>query len=265
MCFVSLVHIKQGIIMEKFNRRKFLKLTLLGAGGLAVGTFYGFSKNGVVISDLKYDDLLKFDWGYLVDTTRCIGCGSCVRACKVENNVPDNYYRTWVERYEIDSEKNVKIDSPNGALEGFKHNNFDSNIEKAFFVPKLCNQCYNSACTNVCPVGATFYSPDKIVLIDEKQCIGCGFCVEACPYGCRYIDSEKAVADKCNLCYHRIHKGITPACVNACPRDARIFGNLKDQNSKINKVLRERKYSVLKKELGTKPKCYYLGIDKGVV
>jgi tetrathionate reductase subunit B len=88
--------------------------------------------------------------------------------------------------------------------------------------------------------------------------------VQACPYGCRYIDHKMGVADKCTLCYHRIHNGELPACVNACPRNARIFGNLKDPKSNIRKILSQRRYGTLKPELGTNPKCFYIGLDMEV-
>jgi Fe-S-cluster-containing dehydrogenase component len=248
--------------MENISRRKFISLGLYSSAGVLVGSFYAFSKKENKTNNIKsYEDLLKFDWGFIVDTTRCIGCGSCVRACKVENDVPDDYFRTWVERYEINGDEVVRVDSPNGAMESFKKNNFDSDIVKAFFVPKLCNHCYNSACTQVCPVGASFHTPDGVVLIDKEHCVGCGYCVQACPYSCRYIDPVKGTADKCTLCYHRISNGEAPACVNACPRNARIFGNLKDPSSKIRKILHERRYGLLKPELGTNPKVYYVGLD----
>ncbi len=251
--------------MDNIERRQFLKLGIYSSAGLLVGSFFAFSKGNDKIDVLEYDDLLKFDWGYVVDTTKCIGCGSCVRACSVENSVPDTFYRTWVERFEIDNHEIVRVDSPKGAIESFKEDNFKSDISKAFFVPKICNHCYNSACTQVCPVGASYHSPDGVVLIDKAHCIGCGYCVQACPYGCRYIDHKKGTADKCTLCYHRIHKGEEPACVNACPRSARIFGNLKDPNSKIRKILNQRRYGLLKPDLGTNPKCYYIGLDLEVV
>lgn len=251
--------------MEKLERRQFLKLSLYSAAGVLVGSLFAFADTDKKIDVKNYDDLLKFDWGFIVDTTRCIGCGACVRACKIENDVPDTYFRTWVERYEVNKDEKIRVDSPKGAIESFKQNNFEgSEVVKAFFVPKLCNHCYDSACEQVCPVGATYHSPDRVVLIDKKHCIGCGYCVQACPYGCRYIDESKGVADKCTLCYHRIQKGEAPACVNACPRNARIFGNLKDPDSKINKILHQRRYGVLKPDLGTNPKCYYIGLDKEV-
>jgi Fe-S-cluster-containing dehydrogenase component len=247
--------------MENIERRQFLKLGIYSSAGILVGSFFAFSKSDKKIEVLEYEDLLKFDWGYIVDTTRCIGCGACVRACAVENNVPDTFFRTWVERYEINKNETVRVDSPDGAKESFKQDNFKSDIVKGFFVPKICNHCYNSACTQVCPVGASYHSPDGVVLIDKEHCIGCGYCVQACPYGCRYIDHDKGTADKCTLCYHRIHKGEQPACVNACPRSARIFGNLKDPNSKIRKILHQRRYGILKPDLGTNPKCFYIGLD----
>jgi len=251
-------------MIENIERRNFVKLGLYSAGGILVGSFFAFSKSSKKIEFKSYDDLLHYDWGYIVDTTRCIGCGACVRACKVENNVPDSFYRTWVERYEINKEEKVRVDSPNGAMESFKKDNYDSDVVKAFFVPKLCNHCYNSACTQVCPVGASYHSPDGVVLIDKEHCLGCGYCVQACPYGCRYIDEKKGTADKCTFCYHRIHKGELPACVNACPRNARIFGNLKDPKSQIRQVLHQRRYGLLKPDLGTNPKCYYIGLDMEV-
>jgi Fe-S-cluster-containing dehydrogenase component len=247
--------------MENIERRQFLKLGLYSTAGILVGSFFAFSKNSEKIDVLEYEDLLKFDWGYVVDTTRCIGCGACVRACSAENDVPDTFFRTWVERYEINQNEIVMVDSPDGAKESFKKDNFQSEIVKAFFVPKICNHCYDSPCTQVCPVGASLTSPDGVVLIDKKHCLGCGYCVQACPYGCRYINHVTGLADKCTLCYHRIHKDELPACVNACPRNARIFGNLKDPNSKIRKILHQRRYGLLKPDLGTNPKCYYIGLD----
>ena len=247
------------------SRRELIRLALYNTAGVCVGSMVAFGKTDEKPFTGKVADLDRLEWGFIVDTTRCIGCGSCVRACKLENDVPDEYFRTWVERYEIDEDEEVHVDSPNGALESFKSDGVkDKHIVKAFFVPKLCNHCRNSACTQVCPVGATFHSPDGVVLIDKKHCIGCGYCAQACPYGCRYVDHPRGTADKCTLCYHRLHKGQVNACVYACPREARICGNLKDPNSRIRKVMHERRYNVLKPDLATNPKCYYLGLDMEV-
>jgi tetrathionate reductase subunit B len=248
------------------TRRGFIRLALYGSTGACVGSLTALGAVGKELSFKSVEDLKKLEWGFVADTTRCIGCGSCVRACKAENHVPDTYFRTWVERYEIAEDGAVNIDSPNGALDGFKDYQVGhTEVVKGFFVPKLCNHCRKSACTQVCPVGASLHSPDGVVLIDQKRCVGCGYCVQACPYGCRYIDHEKGVADKCTLCYHRIHRGQETACVLACPRDARMCGNLKDPRSPIRRILRERRYSVLKPDLGTDPKCHYIGLDLEVI
>ena len=136
-------------------------------------------------------------WGMIIDIEKCIGCGNCVRACKAENDVPleEGNFRTWVERYQVSSDDldHPAVDSPNGAYDGFPDlKNADGNV-KVFFVPKLCNHCAHSPCVQVCPVGATFESPDGVVLIDKSYCIGCRYCVQACPYGCRFIDDGRQV------------------------------------------------------------------------
>jgi len=119
-------------------------------------------------------------WGMIIDIDKCIGCGNCVRACSKENNVPGGYFRTWVERYEIEQEdKPPHVESPNGAIDGFPP--LTRTDLKSFYVPKLCNHCADSPCVQVCPVGATFVSPDGVVLVDETYCLGCRYCVQACP------------------------------------------------------------------------------------
>jgi Fe-S-cluster-containing dehydrogenase component len=244
------------------DRRRFITLALGNAAGVYAATLVAFGHDDPESPIASTDDLDRFEWGFLVDTTRCIGCGACVRACNVENDVPEGFFRTWVERYEIDEDGTVHVDSPNGAVDGFKRDRTRTERPvKSFFVPKLCNHCKSSACTQVCPVGATYESPDGVVLVDEEHCIGCGYCVQACPYGCRFIDHERGTADKCTLCYHRLQRGLDPACVLACPCDARICGNLKDPDSPIRRVLRDRRYQLLKPELSTEPKCYYVGLD----
>ncbi len=106
-------------------------------------------------------------WGMLIDIPKCIGCGNCVRACATENDVPEGRFRTWVERYNVSDEDmtNPHVISPDGGKEGFPVAEEDG--EKYFFVPKMCNHCADSPCTQVCPVGATFISPDGVVLVDQ--------------------------------------------------------------------------------------------------
>jgi len=121
-------------------------------------------------------------WSMLIDIPKCIGCGNCVRACALENDVPEGHFRTWVERYHVTDWDmvNPEVISPDGGKEGFPAAQVDDN-GKYFFVPKLCNHCADSPCTQVCPVGATFISPDGVVLIDQTYCLGCAYCVQACP------------------------------------------------------------------------------------
>ena len=128
----------------------------------------------------------------------------------------------------------------------------------------MCNHCQQPSCVQVCPVGATFRTPDGVVLVDKEYCIGCRYCVQACPYGARYLNPETRTADKCTWCYHRITKGLKPACVEACPVGARVFGDLNDPKSDINEFLAENRVQVLKPWTGNKPNCYYVGIDKEV-
>ena len=120
----------------------------------------------------------------------------------------------------------------------------------------MCNHCADSPCTQVCPVGATFVSPDGVVLIDQKYCLGCAYCVQACPYGCRYIHPEKKVADKCTLCYHRITKGLTTACAENCPTGARQLVDLKNPKDPIHEFLKTHSVQVLKPQMATGAKAY---------
>ena len=258
------------------NRRDFCKKMTIMAGGLAVpiAAFEIFNPKRL---RAEKDGAGKVRWVFLVDTHKCVGCGLCVKACKIENNTPyeANVSRTWVERYIMTKSGKSWIDSPKAARDGFISAQSDQNhagmidipnedISKAFFVPKLCNQCDNPPCVQVCPVGATYQTADGVILVDREWCIGCGYCIMGCPYGVRFFHPEHHVAEKCNFCYHRITKGMNSACVDACPFGARRIGNLKDPDDPITKIITTERVSVLKEEYGTKPQVFYLGLSMEV-
>jgi tetrathionate reductase subunit B len=258
------------------NRREFLINTIKGiaAASLPLSAFE-IIKPGKIFAEKK--DGKGVRWVFLVDTYKCVGCGFCVKACKEENEIPydANVTRTWVERYVITKDGKVHADTPKGARDGFinskieiGHGKFEEikkgDINKAFFVPKLCNQCENPPCVQVCPVGATYQTPDGVVLVDRKWCIGCGYCIMGCPYGVRFFHPKYNTAEKCNFCYHRITKGLKTACVQACPFGARQVGNIKDPKDPVTKIITTERVGVLKEEYGTKPQVYYIGLDKEV-
>jgi Fe-S-cluster-containing dehydrogenase component len=185
-------------------------------------------------------------FAFVIDITNCIGCGSCCIADKNEYQVPDGYHRTWVERYVIDDQDNVFVDSPNGGLDGFldARDDLENPARDTFFVPKLCNMCERPSCVQVCPVGATFRSEDGFVLVDQERCVACSYCVQACPYSARFINPERHTAEKCTWCYHRVH----------------------DPESEVYRLLHEpHVISVLKPEMGNQPSLHYLGLRREVV
>jgi tetrathionate reductase subunit B len=202
-------------------------------------------------------------YGMGVDVNKCIGCGRCVFACKTENDVPmqPGAFNTWVERYVIRTDGEVLVDSPDGGLAGFPPTTSEVETRRTFFVPKLCNHCAKPPCVQVCPVGATFISPEGVVLVDEDYCIGCRYCIQACPYGARWFHPVKKVAQKCTFCYHRITKGLKPACVEACPTGARIFGEIEGRATPLARFIRFNDLETLKPHLNTKPKVYYANLD----
>ncbi|HUT83765.1 MAG TPA: 4Fe-4S dicluster domain-containing protein [Thermodesulfobacteriota bacterium] len=205
-------------------------------------------------------------WGMGIKVDKCIGCGRCVNACKLENNVPEEpfFFRTWVEQFAISSGGEVIVQSPNGGRYGFVNQSQEKNIIRSFYVPKLCNQCDKPPCVQVCPVGATFKTDDGVILVDAKYCIGCRYCIQACPYGARFLHPATRVAEKCTFCYHRIVKGLLPACVEACPTQARVFGDLEGKASPLVRFTHMNKILVLKQYLNTEPKVFYANLDMEV-
>jgi Fe-S-cluster-containing hydrogenase components 1 len=171
-------------------------------------------------------------WAMYIDVSKCYGCYACVTACAAENNVPIGVFRTWVERHV----------TKGGTV---------------IFVPKQCNHCENAPCVKPCPTGATYKTKDGLVLVNDDLCIGCGACIQACPYGARFFNPIKGVVDKCTFCEHRIYNGKLPACVEACPTGARVFGDLNDPTSPISKLVPNTTTQRLKVETGAEPMMFY--------
>jgi Fe-S-cluster-containing dehydrogenase component len=280
---------KREAISSLLARRTFLRKigrAATCAGAIAATGALGIAKQVAAKSEsspsrgsfpTKDYDWTKHQWAFGVDATKCIGCLRCVEACKRENDVPGDahHFRTWVERYVyLEGDKRARVDSQHdpvnieasGSEREFRFANryLGAKVEKAFFVPKLCNQCTHPACVQCCPTGATYRTVDGVVLIDHKYCIGCQYCVQACPYGARFFRPKERVTDKCTWCYHRITKGLLPACVEVCPVGARIFGDRNDPQSPISLFIRNNRVQVLRPDTGNAPNVFYVGIDKEV-
>jgi Fe-S-cluster-containing dehydrogenase component len=214
------------------------------------------------------------EFAYALDISRCIGCRRCVYACVEENNQSRDPQVQWIRVMSMDKEGGVDF------TDSDPYYNPDLVPEEGrFYVPVQCQQCRNPPCTKVCPVGATWAEPDGIVVIDYDWCIGCRYCMAACPYGARHFNwSEptipegelnpnmhvlgnrprpRGVVEKCTFCIQRTRQGRYPACVEVCPVGARKFGNLLDRESEIRYILENKRVLVLKQELNTMPKFFY--------
>lgn len=213
-------------------------------------------------------------WGMIIDLKKCVGCKACTVACKVENHTPPGVAY------------NVVLEEETGV---FPHN-------KKTFTPRPCMQCENPSCTTVCPVSATYQREDGITVVDYDVCIGCKYCIAACPYGARSFDfghnygeedvypwegqpspeygqnrvrkdhaSPEGNVRKCTFCLHRIYNGTGPACATTCMGNAIYFGNLADPDAEcmvhgvnLQNLLATRSYMRLKEETGNAPRVYYL-------
>ncbi|MCP4409443.1 MAG: 4Fe-4S dicluster domain-containing protein [Gammaproteobacteria bacterium] len=254
---------------EVDGRRVFLKKLLGGTAAASAGVLLVYKQpaSAKPSAARKQDgEAHEQQYAFVVDIDRCIGCGNCVSACSTENKVPQGQFRTWVERYVV-TQEGVHIDSPKGGMEGFPE--LDETLEKqainSFFVPKLCNQCEDAPCVQVCPVGATYRSDDGFVLVDPEHCMACSYCIQACPYGARFMNKETHMADKCTWCYHRVKNDKLPACVTVCPTHARSFGDLNDSASQVAQVVQSDHWDTLKSDLHTGCQVLYSGLPREVV
>jgi Fe-S-cluster-containing dehydrogenase component/formate-dependent nitrite reductase membrane component NrfD len=178
-------------------------------------------------------------YGFVIDNRKCIGCHACTTACKSEHQVPVGVNRTWVKQVE-------KGEFPN---------------TRRLFSVMRCNHCTDAPCVEICPTESLYFREDGIVDFDKDRCIGCKSCMQACPYDALYIDPETHTAAKCNYCAHRVDVGLEPACVNVCPEEAIISGDMHDPNSKITQLLSRQSVKVRKPEKGTVPNLFYIDAD----
>lgn len=175
-------------------------------------------------------------YGMAIDTRRCVNCQACVVACKAENEVPAGRSRNWVREQEAGAFPSLAV-----------------RVE-----PGQCMQCEHAPCVRVCPTGASYRDADGVVLVRADDCIGCRYCIVACPYEARYYDEASGTVDKCTFCRHRVDAGLEPACVLTCPTRARTFGDLDERSSDVTRLVAERQGAPSLPEAGTHPKIFYL-------
>lgn len=211
---------------------------------------------------------------YVLNIGRCIGCRKCVYACMKENNTSHDPQIQYIRVLKV---KQGAID-----LETSSHDYPENEAadEKYYYMPVQCQQCRKPPCIKVCPVKATWKEKDGLIVVDYNWCIGCRYCEAACPYHARRFNFSKpnipaedlnpemgylsnrirplGVMEKCTFCLHRTRIGLYPACHDACPTGARKFGNLRNPNSEVRKILEKERVFVLKQEIGTLPKFYYV-------
>jgi polysulfide reductase chain B len=177
------------------------------------------------------------------DERRCIGCQACSVACRSENEVPLKVFRLQVH-----------VEGPHGTIPDlhFKYHRIS------------CQQCENTPCVSVCPTGASYVGEDGIVSVKQKLCVGCQYCLAACPYKVRFINPISKAADKCNFCKDsRFKREGVPACVDICPTNALTFGDLNDPDSEVAKLLNTEITFQNKPHLGTKPRLYRIPTKQG--
>ena len=174
-------------------------------------------------------------YGLLIDASKCTGCTACTIACQMHNQLPpeNNYNR--LEMMERGTYPNVKME----------------------ILPMQCMHCDNAPCAMVCPTQATYKREDGIVLIDHDKCIGCKYCMTACPYDARQLNEDR-VPEKCRWCPEMLEKGEQPACASTCMNEVRLFGDLEDPNSELNKKLAQVNTYQITPEKGTKPRIFYV-------
>lgn len=248
---------------KSFGRRDFLKVAAVGA---TAATAIQALRPAAASENAPGGER---QWAMVIDQSKCIGCGYCTLACQAHNDInPDIQWNRVTTASEVDG--------------------------KTVYLPRPCMQCAKAPCVEVCPVQASYYRDDGIVMMDYDRCIGCRYCEVACPYQARSFNWKsfdgpnpavpkwgqpevprrpRGVVEKCAFCYQRIDRGLaaglepgvdpdaTPACVVACPTGARLFGDLNDPESQVSQALKQNVSYRLREDLGTAPRIYYITAD----
>ena len=217
--------------VKGLSRRAFLRSALVAGAVAAVG---GEALAHRRVQAAPEGPTAKY--ALIIDTTKCTGCGACVEACHLRNELPEG-------------QSFIRI-LPKG------------DEEHRWFLPVQCQHCADPPCATVCPTKATYRREDGVVLINEKLCVGCKYCMVACPYQARIFNEEKGIADKCWLCLDYVLGGGEPACVHACIPGARIFGCLDDPDSEVSKLVASGQAKPLHPEFGTRPSVLYYIIQE---
>lgn len=201
-------------------------------------------------------------YAMVIDLRKCVGCSACTVACKQENATPPGVYWSKVLQYETGSYPNARLR----------------------FLPMLCMHCRQAPCLEACPTGASYRHPSGAVLVEEEKCIGCRYCIMACPYEARsynaaepepyhagqgltpyeqagYGQHVRGSVEKCTFCAARLEQGKEPACVATCPAEARIFGDLDDPSSKVAMLVASGAAKPRLAELGTEPSVFYVEVE----
>ena len=198
-------------------------------------------------------------YGMVIDLRKCVGCNACTVACKQENGTAPGVFWSRVRHYEIGSYPHARL----------------------HFLPLMCMHCQEAPCLDACPTGATYRRGDGLVLIHERLCIGCRYCIMACPYEARTytaggpaeyfagrgltpVEEVQAarhphcVVEKCTLCADRLDRDVQPACVATCPAEARVFGDLDDKDSDVARLIAGGRARPRLEELQTKPSLFFI-------
>jgi len=230
-------------------------------------------KYGVAVKVHDPSPLPNVKYAYALSLSKCNGSRRCVEACNKENNISPDSGMQYIKVVEMDI-GTMNLEKGNMYYEG-------ESVPKEgkFYMPIQCHQCDNPPCTKVCPIEATWKEKDGIVVIDYNWCIGCRYCMAACPYEARHFNFSApklnpsdinpnqsylsnrvrpvGVVEKCTFCLHRTREGSNPACLEACPTGARVFGNILDPESEVSKILKTKRVYILKEELNTVPSFFY--------